>query len=264
MSPSAQKRMAELGGQIKRRLRAAEFKSFAAGLDGEAGLVVGSPESLGARLGRPQIGPAWSTIKVPIALAMLEAAEGPDGLRPEQKARMKEALTLSDNEAAAALYADLGTEGEAAHAVTGILRDAGDEKTRVSTIARDGFSAYGQTEWSLRRQHQFMSALVSGCLVDGASSEHVLDLMGHVTSDKWGLAAVGHPARWKGGWGPDPAGNYLLRQMGAVDIDGEQLLVTLVVRPADGSFESGQKEATELARWAVEHAAGMAGPPAAC
>lgn len=264
VSLSAQKRMAALGAEIAGLSRAAEFESFAAGIDGEAGLVVGSPGSPGAGFGEPPIAPAWSTIKVPIALAVLQTFGGPDGLSAEQKAGMERALTLSDNEAAAELFSDLSTQGVAADAVTEILRSAGDGKTRVSTVGRDGFSTYGQTEWSLGRQHEFLSALVGGCLVDRASSQYVLDLMGRVTSDTWGLGAVGHPARWKGGWGPDPDGNYLLRQMGVVNLDGEPLLVTLAVQPADGTFASGQTQATKLAKWALKHAAGMARRPAAC
>jgi hypothetical protein len=177
---------------------------------------------------------------------------------------MESALTRSDNEAAAELFADLGSEATATDAVARILRSAGDHKTRVSTVGRDGFSAYGQTRWPLERQEEFMSALVSGCLVDRASSEYVLDLMGRVTSDTWGLGAVGHPARWKGGWGPDPDGNYLLRQMGVVNVHGGRLLVTLAVRPADGTFASGQAQATRLAAWAVKHAPGLAGRPVDC
>ena len=52
-------------------------------------------------------GSAWSTSKVPIALRLLQDVGGPSGLSAAQADEMRRALTLSDNEAAAALFADL-------------------------------------------------------------------------------------------------------------------------------------------------------------
>jgi hypothetical protein len=72
--------------------------------------------------------------------------------------------------------------------------------------------------------------------------------MGRVSSDLWGLGSIGVPARWKGGWGPGVDGRYLLRQMGIIEMRDERVVVTLVVRPDDGLFASGQAIATTLAR----------------
>ena len=185
-------------------------------------------------------------------LRVLQDAGGPDGLTAAQRTQIELALTASDNDAAASLFDSLvqrygGVDGAAA-AVGEVLREAGDERTGVSTVGRDGFSPYGQTDWSLREQHRFMAALAAGCVGDRASREYVLDLMGEVTSDTWGLGSAGVPARWKGGWGPAPDGNYLVRQMGIVRLDGGRAVVTLAARPSDGTFESGQLLATELAQ----------------
>jgi hypothetical protein len=241
------------------------FERFARSLDGEVGASLGVPGASGIQAsGALEPGVAWSTIKVPLALRVLDEAGGPGALGAEQREQIAQALVDSDNDAAMALFDGLasahgGAEG-AATAVTEVLREAGDEKTRVSAVGRGGFSPYGQTAWSLPAQHRFMSALAAGCVGTAAEREHLLGLMGRVRSDTWGLGSAGVPARWKGGWGPDPDGRYLVRQMGLLEIGGEQAVVTLAVRPADGRFESGQAIATELAQWLATRPRPAAGP----
>jgi hypothetical protein len=225
--------------------------------------VPGGPITAGGDL---RTGSAWSTIKVPIALRVLEDAGGPTGVTAEQRGLIAQALTASDNEAAAALFDQLaqeygGIDGARA-AVTEVLREGGDPVTEVSTVGRDGFSPYGQTEWSLEDQHRFMSGLASGCVGSAASSDYVLDLMSQVTSDTWGLGSVGVPARWKGGWGPGVDGRYLLRQMGVLEADGAEVVVTLAVIPDDGDFAHGQVIATEVARQLADSAASLEARPA--
>ena len=79
--------------------------------------------------------------------------------------------------------------------MTKLLREAGDTGTQVSTQGRDGFSPYGQTQWSLLDQHRFMTALAGRCVVSPAAGAYLLDLMGRVTSDTWGLGSASC-ARW--------------------------------------------------------------------
>jgi hypothetical protein len=213
-------------------------------------------------------GSAWSTIKVPIALRVLEDAGGPGNLTAAQRGQIERALTLSDNAAAAALFDGLGqvhggVPGAAA-AVTEVLRAAGDDATVVSTQGRDGFSPYGQTDWSLPLQERFVAALAGGCIGDAPSREYLLDLMGRVTSDTWGLGSVGIPARWKGGWGPGVTDGYLVRQMGVVEIGGRQVAVTIAARAGDGQFTSAQALATEVAKWVVARAGRAVGSSASC
>lgn len=198
-------------------------------------------------------GSAWSTIKVPIALALLDKVHGPSGLDANQKSAMERALTQSDNAAAAALFGGLGASGPATAAVQDELRKAGDGGTQVSTKGRDGFSPYGQTEWPLAAQERFMAALAGGCISTSASRGYVLGLMGRVTSDRWGLGSVGVPARWKGGWGPGTDGKYLARQMGVVTIDGKPTVVLVAARAGDGQFASAQSIASAAAKWVVGH-----------
>ncbi len=175
---------------------------------------------------------------------------------------------MSDNAAAAELFGELasrhgGTTG-AAGAVTEVLRAGGDDLTVVSTQGRDGFSPYGQTEWSLAAQQRFMVGLAAGCAADSASTKYVLDLMGRVTSDTWGLGSVGLAAQWKGGWGPGTDGRYVVRQMGVVDYNGSQLIVSIAARSSDGQFASSQAIITQLAQQVIERAGPLSGPPISC
>jgi hypothetical protein len=113
-------------------------------------------------------------------------------------------------------------------------------------VLRPGFSSFGQTSWSLAGQARFTAGLP--CL---ASGRPVLALMGEVVSgQRWGLGSSGLPARFKGGWGPDPRGRYLVRQLGVLTLpDDRTVAVTLASMPADGSFATGTQDLTELARW---------------
>jgi hypothetical protein len=215
------------------------------------------------------IGAAWSTSKVPVTLRVLQEARGPTGLSSTQADEIRRALTLSDNEAALALFSELeaahGGPTGAAAAVDEVLAEAGDATTHVSSIGRDGFTPFGQTEWSLELQELFMSQLAAGCIGSPASSEYVFGLMGEVSSDTWGLGSAGLPARWKGGWGPGTNGHYLVRQMGVFELGGgKETVVALAALPDDGSFETGQNMATSVARWAAERAAKFAGSPGGC
>jgi hypothetical protein len=245
----------------------ASLDSIGNGLAGEVGVAVGKLGSANVQTGGGlTTGSAWSTIKVPIALSLLDEVGGPSGLTSAQKNQIEAAITLSDNAAAARLFAELerrhgGITGAAA-AVTGILRAGGDTATAVSTQGRNGFSPYGQTEWSLPNQQRFMAALAGGCVGDAATTKFVLDLMGRVTSDRWGLGSLGLPARWKGGWGPGVDGRYLVRQMGVVEYGGNQLVIAIAARPADGQYLSGQTLATQLAQRVIEQGRSLDQPSA--
>src|SRR5690606_17575397 len=130
-----------------------------------------------------QSGSAWSTIKLPIAARTIEDAGGPEALPASSRDLIRRAITASDNAAAATLWEQLGSQhggpSGAATAVGELLAAAGDTETTVSTVGRDGFSPYGQTEWSLRSQERFMSSLAAGCVAPAARDE-LQSLMGQV------------------------------------------------------------------------------------
>lgn len=247
----------------------AGFSELEASLPGQVGLAIGPPGSgPAASAGSLTTGSAWSTSKVPVALRVLREAGGPSGLSSSQEANIRAALTASDNAAALSLFADLerryGGAAGAAAAVDEVLAEAGDTTTHVSSVGRDGFTPFGQTEWSLELQELFMSRLAAGCVGSPASRELVLGLMGEVSSDSWGLGSAGVPARWKGGWGPGTDGRYLARQMGTLSVEGGEAVVALAALPDDGSFETAQSMATAVAQWAAEKAPAYAGSPGGC
>jgi hypothetical protein len=242
------------------------FSALEAELDGQIGATIGPPGSSESQsFGPLQSGSAWSTSKVPIALRVLQDVGGPSRLSSTQADEMRRALTLSDNDAAAALFADLershgGISGASA-AVGEVLREAGDATTQISTQGRDGFSTYGQTDWSLVNQQLFMSKLAGGCIGSAESREYVLDLMGEVSSDTWGLGSSGLLARWKGGWGPGVDGRYLARQMGILYVGDREAVVTLAAIPSDGQFETAEAMATSIAQWLAQQAQSVAALP---
>ena len=249
----------------------ATIDKMLAGLPGKGGLLVGAPGGVGTRVGSGgdlSSTSAWSTIKVPISERVLADAGGPGGISPTQRSNINAAITLSDNDAAAALFSDLkashGGLGGASTAVGEMLRPAGEEQTVVSTQGRESFTTYGQTNWSLEEQNKYMAALAGGCISDSASRNYLLHEMSQVTSDTWGLGSAGVPAKWKGGWGPGPDGRYLVRQMGTMDIGGKEAVVTIAAISDDGSFESGQAMATSIASWAATHLKGKVPASAPC
>ena len=176
---------------------------------------------------------AWSTSKVPLAIAALNNAPGDEALAGQ----MRQAITVSDNDAAEALWASLGGPADAAAAVQDVLRDGGDMTTTVPAEKRRAeFSTFGQTAWTLDEQATFASEL--RCI---SGSGPVLDAMGQVSSDQsYGLGRF-DGARFKGGWGPREDGTYLLRQFGLIPAqDGTMVPVAVAATATDGSYESAQ------------------------
>lgn len=243
-------------GDLRRAFASLENK-----LGAEIGATIGSPGRPPALvLGSRESGSAWSTIKVPMALALIEE---PGPLTSRQSSLIAAAISVSDNQAAEAIFGDLvrkhGSKEGAAGAIEEVLREAGDQATQVSVVGRDGFSPYGQTEWSLPLQHLFISRLAASCIGDPDAREIVLGHMREV-GDAWGLGAVGAEL-WKGGWGPGTDGRYEARQMGVLDSGA---VVTLAVASHDGSFGSAQSAASEVARLLASHASSYGGASLGC
>lgn len=200
------------------------------------GLAIAGRGSQPVTAGTVQTGPAWSTTKVPVAIA---AAAGPDssGLDDE----LRRAIARSDNAAADALYSRLGTPQQAARATEAVLRDGGDRRTTVPlTRKRPEYSVYGQTQWRLDDQARFAATLP--CRAEAAP---VLELMGQVSKDqRWGLGTVPR-ARFKGGWGPAPDGDYLVRQLGVLPAGSGHVGVAIAVDDVD--FATGTRILDEVA-----------------
>lgn len=194
----------------------------------------------------PQV--AWSTIKVPLALAA-ERANGSS--RAESSA-----IIDSDNSAAESLWTSLGSNDEAAAAVTAVLREGGDTTTTVpSRKLRPEYSIFGQTTWPLESAATFAADLP--CLPD---SDHVVSLMGDVSGNQqWGVDVI--PARTtavKGGWGPSASGGYVVRQLGLVTArSGARVAVAMSTYSPGASMDSGIAALNTVGSWVGRHLASL-------
>lgn len=208
-----------------------DLESAVAAVAQRTGAVVSAAVSLdggtvNASTGPEQVPVAWSTSKVPLAIA----AAGAD------PATMQAAIENSDNDAADALWEYLGGGEQAAAAVRALIG-----VPVPAQPTREGFSSFGQTKWSLEEQASFAAELP--CV---ANAGPVLQAM-QKTSQRFGFAE--HPdTATKAGWGPRPDGRYEVRQMALVDSSSGPVGVAIHVIAADGTFEGATAAATEVAR----------------
>lgn len=189
--------------------------------------------------------PAWSTIKVPIAIAALRQDPA---VQPSAAA----AIQHSDNDAAETLWAALPVG-----AADAVLAEGGSPVPVNTEVLVPEFSTFGQTAWSPTQQARFAANLP--CI---AGASEVLALMGQVDpSQAYGLGQL-PGARFKGGWGPDPAGAYVVRQLGLATGPAGDVAVALTAKPASGTYADGQAMATQIARGLAEQLGQL--PAATC
>ena len=230
----------------------AEFAELESSIAGQIGVAVAPLGSVRpTRLGSLQVGHAWSSFKVPVLVTVMRQG----ALTSEEQSQAAAALTASDNEAAAALFARLGDVSTASAAIEGVLSESG-YPTEVATAPppSGAVSTWGQTEWSLEGADYFYRALACGQLLDSAGTEYVLDLMESVISEQqWGLGQAGIPAQvaFKAGWGPDgsSSGPYLVRQSGILRSGNSGAVVTIAAQDDSGSFEAGVQDLDAVAGW---------------
>lgn len=234
-------------------------------LDGSVGLAaaaLGSGQT--ATFGDVHVAHAWSTSKVPVLVTLLRDDERRrSALSEGERADAALAIEQSDNAAIDALFSHLealrGGLIPASLAIQGLLRAAGDRRTIVNTAPNAyGFTTEGQTEWSVGGEVAFYRALARGCLLDPRDTGYVLGLMRKVVpSQRWGAGAAGYPTTvplaFKGGWGPDAAGDYQVRQTAVVGSGANGYVVSMLALPASGSFTDGVRMVSALATWARRH-----------
>jgi beta-lactamase class A len=241
------------------------FARLQASLPGPVGVAIAPLDGGPVReLGSAQRGHAWSTMKVPVIVAYLNrlgvAEHMPDELDDTD---IELAIEQSDNEAVNAVFSRLETlDGglvAASEAIERELRGSGDNLTVVNTIPNeDGFSTFGQTEWSLSASALFYRALARGCLTTKADASWILKLMSRITPvQRWGAGEAGVPRgirlAFKGGWGPQATGAYLVRQTAIIGAGSSgYVLAALAEPPGTGSvsFQVGQAMLTKAAKWA--------------
>lgn len=174
--------------------------------------------------------PAWSTAKVPLALAAIATGDS-EALRPTISA----ALTSSSNEAADMLWQSLGPDDQTRSlAVTALFRQAGDHLTTVpAQQIFPPYSVLGQTQWSTAAQLEFLQSMP--CL--SGADQVIGGMTAVVTAQRWGLGTKPN-ATFKGGWGPAMAGGYTVRQFGWYTADdGVNVPVAIAVEAS--SFDAG-------------------------
>ncbi len=175
--------------------------------------------------------PAWSTSKVPIAIAALRQ-------NPDNYSLVQSAITVSDNAAAESLWQSLP-----AGAASQVLQEAGVPIEINTAITRPEFTAFGQTLMSPSQQAKFAANLQ--CL---AGASQVVSLMGQVSPDQaYGLGEL-PGARFKGGWGPDASGLYQVRQFGLASNASGDVALALTAIPASGTYADAQAMASLIAQ----------------
>lgn len=186
---------------------------------------------------------AWSTTKVPVAVAAEQLAEDAGSAATAAIADdITWALTMSDNDAAMRLWSTLGSWRQGSAALTEVLRETGDRTDAVAAESEPDYTGFGDIHWSLDSQVTFTDRLA--CL-DGSAP--VLDAMGQVIPvHRMGLGVL-PGARFKGGWGPENDGTYVLREFGLVGERGRQVPVSIAVVPDDGSDTTARETAQALA-----------------
>ena len=156
--------------------------------------------------GAPGKGPAWSTIKVPIAITALRNGATTD--------LVDAAITESDNDAAYALWSKVKwSEDNATAAIDEVLAEGGSKATWQKPDA-NGDVSFGYAEWLLKDQATFAAHL--NCVAD---HKQVSRAMGDIVEwQQYGLTALDN-TRAKGGWGFDEdSGRYTQRQFGVLDV----------------------------------------------
>ncbi|WP_342319290.1 hypothetical protein [Corynebacterium mayonis] len=202
---------------------------------GVVGIAVAGPDAVRV-WGSNEAQFAWSTIKVPIAVAAFEEnADLANMLAPA-------AMTYSDNDAAWQLWSGL-SEG----AVDNVFKKAG---VAMKTKVREPL---GEVELTPSQEAALASRLP--CM---DNAQPVLKLMAKVVDEQsYGLGRIDE-AKFKGGWGDDEDGNYLVRQMGLIPHPtGGEIAVSLIVQPDSGSYEEAQEMADEIAETLEELSANL-------
>ncbi|KQB83916.1 hypothetical protein [Corynebacterium oculi] len=199
---------------------------------GRAGLAVVS-EGRVYSAGDPGQGAAWSTIKVPIAIAAYRAGTADDDVA-------RAAITYSDNDASVDLWNSLGDNQEAGAAVQEVLSLTGDPTDVARQWGHSGARvSFGEVSWPLSGQALFASKVQC---VEGA--EPVVELMGEISEEhKYGLGLL-HGSVFKGGWGPDDDGVFTMRQLGVAEGVG----IAMYVHPEDETESEGRAILDDMAR----------------
>lgn len=165
--------------------------------------------------------PAWSTMKVPIAMTAAEHCEYSEETIEQYT---EAAIQWSDNDAARALWDCMGSDEKASELVSAEIEQAG---THITVRA-----AFGTTRWSFAGQARY------GYYLSELDEDNpVFASMHHITEDqRYGLGQLSIP--FKGGWSDyEPDGSWHTRQFGWLEIEGVPYGVAIGARSEAGSYD---------------------------
>lgn len=205
--------------------------------DGKAGISIMSASGT-VNFGTLREGPAWSTIKVPIAAAVLDTEYAKTA-----KPFINAAIGMSDNASAQTLWIQLGTPEEAAKKVSKVIRTGGDKRTKIPIEQiKQRKLVFGRIPWGLEHQTEFLAGW--RCRPE---ADVVLDAMRNIIPEHtYGIGKIKNSA-FKGGWGPDAEGRYLVRQFALIPWGDGELAVAIAAKPVDGTYETGKEMLDEIA-----------------
>lgn len=174
--------------------------------------------------------PAWSTIKVPIALTALEHCEDKEFVLEETTA----AIDWSDNDAAFALWRCIGSDEEASRLVG--------EEIATSGVSVHVEPAFGTTIWPIPAQARYAHHLASI-----PSDNPVIQEMHKIDPEhSYGLGTIaGMP--FKGGWSDADDGSFHVRQLGFFTADGTDYGIAIAARSLLGSEQDCHDALDQLA-----------------
>lgn len=209
---------------------------------GVAGVAVATRHGV-VQAGDPGRWHAWSTVKVPIAVAAATAAAELDG-NADVDALIEAAITRSENMPAAELWQSLGGGTSAARQLEDLLAPYGGIDA-LSLATEFSPTPIGLIAWPLAGQAEFSSHLP--CLPD---AEVVYRTMGEIVP--WQVDGLGsiEGMHFKGGWSAEEdegSRPYTYRQMGALEIRGGVLGMAVLVHPEDGEHATAVQMVDDLA-----------------
>jgi hypothetical protein len=185
-------------------------KALAGRTDSAIGLTVSDAHlDLSCALNQKAHFDAASAIKATIISALLLAVGGPGHLTARQQRLAWLMITQSDNDAATALWDDVGIDG-----MQEFLNKAGMTHTELNY-------AWGLTQLTAQDELTLLKVLtVPNRVLSTASRHYVLYLMANVIpSQRWGVPAgapAGVQVSLKNGWLPDPGnGAWHINSIGA-------------------------------------------------
>ena len=195
---------------------------------GTVGIAIATGDGI-FQAGDPAIGSAWSTIKVPIAIAA-------DRENVASKELIDAAITISDNPATVTLFAGIGDKVTAAEKVETLLRENDSDADILSVMKKYEGARVGNSTWTLTRQASFATHLP--CMNDASTT---YDAMAEIV--EWQSDGLGNivGAHFKGGWSQEFEGphSYTYRQFGTIPVaSGPEegvVGVAIVAYPDDGS-----------------------------